>query len=179
MVGARERAAWGWMNGHGWVWDGQHNGRWLFFVLFCKLKQIKTNCNKHTTTSISIPIVSFICCINNCSPFHRILTEEQLMGVHGNYRWWPRLGEVDQRPKSGRCTVGGRGDAWRWQRSNGLRLWTWTLSWLRSWNLQGEKPLLVGDEAMGMRPLVFGHGHGCLCFGRRMRSGELDVDEDF
>jgi len=48
---------------------------------------------------------------------------------------------------------------WRWRRSNGLRPWTTLMSSrIRRWNLKGDKPLLVGDEAVGMRPLVFGHG---------------------
>ena len=169
----------------GWTWMGLVGATQIAvgYFLFCKLKQNNMNCNTRTYRDKYLqPIVSFICCIKY-SPFYRISTGVQAT-VGGGQGW-----EVGQQPKSRRALSVDEARPWRWRRSNGLRPWTTLMSWrIRRWNLEGDKPLLVGDEgcgdeAVGFWPWLFCFGlllvlaevrNECGC-GRRLRGWTLNI----
>ena len=166
----------------GWTWMGLVGATQIIAVgyfLFCKLKQDNMNCNTRTYRNKYLqPIVSFICCIKYWSPFYRIST-----GVHatviGGQGW-----EVYQQPKSGRCTVGGWSEAMavaaeqRITSMDDVDVWR-----IRRWNLEGDKPLLVGDRgcgdaAVGLAMVVVfclaEVRNECWC-GRRLRGWTLNI----
>ena len=150
----------GWMSMDG-CGRGNTNGHWIFFVLQTQTKRIAItyHLNSHS------PLLHlFVVYIITCCSFHRILAEDQLKGVYGNCRWWPRLGD---RPtaKMWPCTYSGRSEAMAVaakQRITSMdNVYVVTDTWTKP---RGWKAIIgggrgCGDEAVGFWPWLF-------CFGR-------------
>ena len=133
-----------------------------FFVLQTQTKRIAItyHLNSHS------PLLHlFVVYIITCCSFHRILAEDQLMGVYGNCRWWPRLGD---RPtaKMWPCTYSGRSEAMavaakqRITSMDDVYVVTDTWTKLRGWKAIIGGGRGCGDEAVGFWPWWL------FCFGR-------------